>query len=103
MVRLLSELCRREGVSQAEAVRRAVADYLEVRHHQDRDNAFGIWRDRNAEGLAYERRIRLPNAIIWASARRLGGILVTRNTKDFPVDDPGVRVPYSIPGGAAPD
>ncbi len=47
-----------------------------------------------------ERRIRLPDAIIWASARRIGGVLVTRNTRDFPADDPGVRVPYAItPGG----
>ena len=45
-----------------------------------------------------EIRIRLPDAIIWASARRIGGVLVTRNTKDFPADDPGVRVPYSIAG-----
>ena len=45
-----------------------------------------------------ELRIRLPDAIIRASARRIGGVLVTRNTKDFPADDPGVRVPYSIAG-----
>lgn len=45
-----------------------------------------------------EHRIHLPDAIIWASARRIGGVLVTRNTKDFPADDPGVRVPYSIAG-----
>ena len=36
----------------------ALLSYLEARHHQDRDDAFGIWRDRNAEGLAYERRLR---------------------------------------------
>ena len=41
-------------------------------------------------------RIRLPDAIIWASARSMGALLVTRNTKDFPAGDPGVRVPYSI-------
>ena len=41
-------------------------------------------------------RIRLPDAIIWASARRVDGILLTRNTKDFPEDDPGVRVPYTL-------
>ena len=43
-----------------------------------------------------EHRIRLPDAIIWASARRIEGLLVTRNTKDFPADEPGIRVPYSI-------
>lgn len=41
-------------------------------------------------------RIRLPDAIIWATARRIGGVLVTRNTRDFPHGDPGVRVPYSL-------
>jgi predicted nucleic acid-binding protein len=51
-----------------------------------------------AVAIRREHRIRLPDAIIWASARRIGGVLVTRNTKDFPADDPGVRVPYSITG-----
>ncbi len=51
-----------------------------------------------AVAIRREHRIRLPDAIIWASARRIGGVLVTRNTKDFPADDPGVRVPYSIAG-----
>jgi predicted nucleic acid-binding protein len=46
--------------------------------------------------LRREHRLRLPDALIWATARRRGALLVTRNTKDFPKDDPGVRVPYSI-------
>ncbi len=37
---------------------------------------------------------RLPDAIIWATAREASALLVTRNTKDFPADVPGVRVPY---------
>ena len=32
-------------------------------------------------------------------ARHVGGLLITRNTQDFPPDDPGVRVPYTITGG----
>ena len=48
-----------------------------------------------AVGIRKTTRIRLPDAIIWATARRIGGVLVTRNTKDFPQGDPGVRVPYS--------
>ena len=52
-----------------------------------------------AVGIRRERRIRLPDAIIWASARSIGGLLVTRNTKDFPTGAPGVRVPYSIGDG----
>lgn len=39
-------------------------------------------------------RVRLPDAIIRASARVHSALLVTRNTKDFAADDPGVRVPY---------
>ena len=49
-----------------------------------------------AVAIRREHRIRLPDAIIWASARSIGGLLVTRNTRGFPADAPGVRVPYSI-------
>lgn len=41
-------------------------------------------------------RMKLPDAVVWASARREGRLLVTRNTKDFPVGDPGVRHPYIV-------
>ncbi|VWB94452.1 type II toxin-antitoxin system VapC family toxin [Burkholderia metallica] len=43
-----------------------------------------------------ERRIRLPDAIVWASAQVNGLLLVSRNTKDFPPTEPGVRMPYRI-------
>ena len=49
---------------------------------------------RRAVGLRRSTRVKLPDAIIWATAQAGGMILVTRNTKDFPPDDPGVRVPY---------
>jgi hypothetical protein len=49
---------------------------------------------REAVALRRTRRIRLPDAIVWASARSESALLVTRNTKDFPAGDPGVRVPY---------
>jgi len=39
-------------------------------------------------------RVRLPDAIIWATAQHLGTLFVTRNTKDYPANDPAVRVPY---------
>lgn len=41
-------------------------------------------------------RVRLPDAIIRASADCAGCLLVTRNSKDFPADDPGVRIPYTL-------
>lgn len=43
-------------------------------------------------------RIRLPDALIWATAQIHERILVTRNTRDFPTGDPGIRVPYQRRG-----
>lgn len=49
-----------------------------------------------AVALRKAHRIKLPDAIVWASARRRSALLVTRNSKDFPASDPGIRMPYSI-------
>ena len=43
-----------------------------------------------------QRKLKLPDAIILATAETADRILVTRNTRDFPQDDPGVRVPYRL-------
>jgi hypothetical protein len=53
----LDTLCRREGISRAEAVRRAVGEHLE-RHRADREGAFGLWRSRPVDSLEYERALR---------------------------------------------
>jgi len=42
------------------------------------------------------RRIKLPDAIILATAEAAGRQFVTRNVRDFPVGMSGVRVPYQI-------
>jgi predicted nucleic acid-binding protein len=42
------------------------------------------------------RRIKLPDAIILATAEVAGRTLVTRNVRDFPAGTSGVRVPYQI-------
>ena len=42
-------------------------------------------------------RVRLPDAIVWATARANSCLLVTRNSKDFSPKEPGVRIPYSVP------
>jgi predicted nucleic acid-binding protein len=55
---------------------------------------------REAVGIRRVRRIRLPDAIVWACARAESAVLVTRNTKDLPANDPGVRVPYEVQGRA---
>jgi predicted nucleic acid-binding protein len=43
-----------------------------------------------------QHKLKLPDAIIWATAAELGRVLVTRNTKDFPETNPGIRVPYRV-------
>ena len=46
--------------------------------------------------LRREYRLRLPDAMIWATAHVQGAELVTRNTKDFDRSWPGIRIPYSL-------
>ena len=52
------------------------------------DRAAGLRRDRP--------RLKSPDAIILATAMLRGRVLVTRNTKDFPAQMPGIRVPYIL-------
>lgn len=50
-----------------------------------------------AASLRRERpRLRSPDALILASAQVRGRVLITRNTRDFPAQMPGVRVPYRL-------
>jgi hypothetical protein len=57
-VRALAEVSRREKISRAEAVRRAVSEYTQRHGSGDVEAAFGLWRGRRSSGLAYERRLR---------------------------------------------
>lgn len=41
-------------------------------------------------------RLRLPDAIIWATAQSRGAVLVTRNSKDFRVEWENIRIPYQV-------
>ena len=41
--------------------------------------------------------IRLPDAIIWATAKINEAVLVTRNTKDFNPEWEGIHLPYTLP------
>jgi predicted nucleic acid-binding protein len=49
-----------------------------------------------AVALRQSHRVKLPDAIVWASARTDSRLLVTRNERDFPASDPGVRTPYRL-------
>ena len=41
-------------------------------------------------------RLKLPDAIIYATAEEHDAVLVTRNDKDFPASDPRIHVPYQL-------
>ncbi len=49
-----------------------------------------------AVALRRAHRVKLPDAIIWATAQSGAALFVTRNERDFPADDPGVRTPYRL-------
>lgn len=46
--------------------------------------------------LRRERRMKLPDAIILATAQENNLLLVTRNVKDFDATLPGIRMPYLV-------
>ncbi len=54
----LAAYCAREGVSRAEAIRRAVAAYIRQQRPEAGADAFGLWRKRKKDGVAYQRRLR---------------------------------------------
>ena len=51
---------------------------------------------RRAVELRQTLRLKLPDAVVLASSEIEGCILVTRNSRDFPKDDPRVRFPYAL-------
>jgi metal-responsive CopG/Arc/MetJ family transcriptional regulator len=60
-IEALDELCRREQISRAEGVRRAVAQFLPRRDSNWRDHpAVGMWRGRKrrVDSVEYIRRVR---------------------------------------------
>ena len=49
-----------------------------------------------AADIRHRNRMKLLDAYILATAQVNGSILITRNTKDFPENMPGIHVPYSL-------
>jgi predicted nucleic acid-binding protein len=49
-----------------------------------------------AANIRYRSRMKLIDAYILATAQVNGSILITRNTKDFPAELPGICVPYTL-------
>lgn len=54
----LNQLARRQQVSRAELIRRAVRKYLKSQMPLAEDEAFGLWKETAEDGLAYQRRLR---------------------------------------------
>ena len=49
-----------------------------------------------AADIRHRSRMKLFDAFILATAQVNGAILITRNTKDFPANMPGIRIPYTL-------
>lgn len=49
-----------------------------------------------AADIRFRSKLKLMDAYILATAQVNGSILITRNTKDFPAEMPGIRVPYTL-------
>jgi len=54
----LEALAKQMQLSRADLIQRAVADYLQRYQSVDGDAAFGLWRERQEDGLAYQERMR---------------------------------------------
>lgn len=91
---LISRITWMEVLAGAQADDAPVRDFLETQFEIiPLDTAV-------AEAAVQLRRayhIRLPDAIIWATAQVHHAVLLTRNTKDFHADWEGIRVPYQLP------
>ncbi|MGD9896259.1 MAG: hypothetical protein AB7T14_04150 [Candidatus Methylacidiphilaceae bacterium] len=99
----LDACSKQEKTSRAALIRQAIDVYLTAHQRRSRmHSAFGItakWTARlSGEG---EKRMvkalidKLPDAVVWASAQDRALLFVTRDRKDFPAGDPGVRFPYA--------
>ena len=57
-IEALDALCQRDGISRAEAIRRAVAAHVERERTPDLARVFGLWRTRRVDGVKYQQRLR---------------------------------------------
>ena len=81
----------------------SLAAYLEQHGHEVKVVDIARTRDpldlaiaERAIKLRRTHRMRLPDAIIWATAQIHQAVLVTRNTKDFHATWTGIRIPYQL-------
>ncbi len=70
-------------------------DFLET-HFEILPLDLAVAETETAVKLRRAHRIRLPDAIIWATAQANNAVLVSRNTKDFSAEWDNIRVPYKV-------
>lgn len=58
LLRQIDSVADQDDISRAEAVRRAIAAYVESRVASRPDAAFGIWKSRSIDALEYEDSLR---------------------------------------------
>ncbi len=54
----LAHLCRKEKISRAEAIRRAIVQFVRAQMPVQESNAFGLWKGRSVNALKYEDKLR---------------------------------------------
>lgn len=57
-IKELAVICEAEKLSRAEAVREAISRYIAMKKAKSGDQAFGLWKDRQVDGLAYQEQAR---------------------------------------------
>ena len=77
-------------VGSSEDQKSSTLDFLNTFKTIDIDRSIA-W---EAISLRKKYKLKLPDAIVFGSATKLGLVLVTRNTKDFKKEWPGIRIPY---------
>ena len=54
----LNRLSKARKTSRAQLVRHAISDYLKAQKQDTLDEIFGMWKDRNIDGLEYQEQMR---------------------------------------------
>jgi len=88
IISLMELLCG----AQNEAERNAVESLLSTMERVDITEAIA----RRAVDVRKTHGLKLPDAIVLATAEEESCLLVTRNTKDFPRAHPHIRFPYAV-------
>lgn len=57
-LRKLDRIAKAQQRSRAALIRDAVASYVEKNARETADDAFGLWRGRSLDGLAYQEKVR---------------------------------------------